>query len=122
MVQATSELANFILDLEDEECPRFGLHLAAYQGDLPGLRSLLDDPEAKRDINARIRPFLATPLRLAATGRTICCRSDNNQAYREIQCMLATLVVLLTVSVCFFSCLTFSLPRLTSVKRLKMDF
>ena len=64
----TSELANFIIDLEDEECPNFALHLAAYQGHIPQLEDLLKKPEYKEIIDARIRPFLATPLRLAATG------------------------------------------------------
>ena len=31
MANPTSELASFIIDLEDEECPNFALHLAAYQ-------------------------------------------------------------------------------------------
>ncbi|HIE82491.1 MAG TPA: hypothetical protein EYQ00_00980 [Dehalococcoidia bacterium] len=68
MTKTKSELANFIIDLEDEECPNFGLHLAAYQGDIPQLKQLLQDQECRKNINARIRPFLATPLRLAATG------------------------------------------------------
>ena len=68
MTKTTSELANFIIDLEDEECPNFGLHLAAYQGDIPQLLEFLKDPEYKDNIDARIRPFLASPLRLAATG------------------------------------------------------
>ena len=33
MTNPTSELASFIIDLEDEECPNFALHLAAYQVD-----------------------------------------------------------------------------------------
>ena len=72
MTNATSELANFIIDLEDEECPKFALHLAAYQGDIPQLQDLLKQPEYKEIIDARIRPFLATPLRLAATGQQLC--------------------------------------------------
>ena len=72
MTNATSELASFIIDLEDEECPNFALHLAAYQGDIPQLEDLLKKPEYKENIDARIRPFLATPLRLAATGQQMC--------------------------------------------------
>ena len=68
MTQTSSELVNFIIDLEDEECPDFGLHLAAYQGDLQQLQELLKQPQYKENIDARIRPFSATPLRLAATG------------------------------------------------------
>lgn len=63
-----SELANYIIDLEDEECPNFGLHVASYQGDIEELKELLKDPQYRENIDARIRPFLATPLRLAATG------------------------------------------------------
>ena len=33
MANPMSELASFIIDLEDEECPNFALHLAAYQVD-----------------------------------------------------------------------------------------
>ena len=68
MAKAPNELASFIIDLEDEECPDFALHLAAYQGDLQQLTDLLKTPEYKEKIDVRIRPFLATPLRLAATG------------------------------------------------------
>ena len=68
---ASSELANFIIDLEDEECPNFGLHLAAYQGDIAQLNELLSKPEYRENIDAKIRPFKATPLRLAATGQSL---------------------------------------------------
>lgn len=68
MAKTKSDLANFIIDLEDEECPNFGLHLAAYQGDIVQLKLLLKNPDYREHIDARIRPFLATPLRLAATG------------------------------------------------------
>ncbi len=68
MAKTKSELANFIIDLEDEDCPDFSLHLAAYQGDITQLKDLLNSEEHKKNIDTRIRPFLATPLRLAATG------------------------------------------------------
>lgn len=68
MTKTSSELVNFIIDLEDEECPNFGLHVAAYQGDIEQLKEFLKEPEYRENIDARIRPFLATPLRLAATG------------------------------------------------------
>lgn len=68
MVQIESELANYLIDLEDEDCPKFGLHVSAYQSDIPSLLQLLGVPEEKKAINSRIRPFFATPLRLAATG------------------------------------------------------
>ncbi|XP_059083766.1 ankyrin repeat and SOCS box protein 12-like isoform X3 [Tigriopus californicus] len=68
MVQVESELANYLIDLEDEDCPQFGLHVSAYQSDIPSLLHLLSVPEEKESINSRIRPFFATPLRLAATA------------------------------------------------------
>jgi hypothetical protein len=66
--QAKSELVNFIIDLEDEDCPRFEVHLAAYKNDTKLLENLLENEEHRKLIDSRIRPFLATPLRLAATG------------------------------------------------------
>ena len=67
--QHASDLSHFLIDLEDEECPKFGLHLAAYQGEAEALTDMLREPDLRDLVNARIRPFLATPLRLAATGR-----------------------------------------------------
>jgi hypothetical protein len=70
MVQVRSDLANFILDLKDEDCPQFGIHLAAYQGQVEDLTTLLADDKMKAEcLDSGIRPFGATPLRLAATGR-----------------------------------------------------
>lgn len=43
--RGSRELANFIIDLEDEDCPKFQLHLAAYQGDIPQLKMLLQEDE-----------------------------------------------------------------------------
>ena len=43
--RGSRELANFIIDLEDEDCPRFHLHLAAYQGDIEQLTTLLKQDE-----------------------------------------------------------------------------
>ena len=43
--RGSRELANFIIDLEDEECPKFQLHLAAYQGDIPQLKALLQQDD-----------------------------------------------------------------------------
>ena len=64
-----SDLATFIIDLEDEDCPESGVHVAAYQGQVEELEALLRDESVKaKCLNARIRPFGATPLRLAATG------------------------------------------------------
>ena len=64
-----SDLANFIIDLEDEDCPESAVHVAAYQGQVEELEALLKDERVRENcLNARIRPFGATPLRLAATG------------------------------------------------------
>ena len=43
--RGSRELANFIIDLEDEDCPKFQLHLAAYQGDIPQLNVLMQQNE-----------------------------------------------------------------------------
>ena len=43
--RGSRELANFIIDLEDEECPKFQLHLAAYQGDIPQMKALLQQDD-----------------------------------------------------------------------------
>ena len=72
--QARADLGHFIIDLQDEECPSHELHLAAYKNDVTLLQSLLEKAEHRQNINARIRPFLATPLRLAATGKSTECK------------------------------------------------
>ena len=46
--RGSRELAKFIIDLEDEDCPKFHLHLAAYQGDIPQIRTLLEQNEFKK--------------------------------------------------------------------------
>ena len=43
--RGSREVANFIIDLEDEDCPQFHLHLAAYQGDIPQMKALLQQDE-----------------------------------------------------------------------------
>ena len=74
---SANDLLGYILDVNDEECPDFSLHLAAYQGDVDQIQRLLEgrvphaaapDVQDEDFINARIRPFMSTPLRLAATG------------------------------------------------------
>ena len=65
---AGRELANFIIDLNDEDCPDHSLHSAAYAGRTDELTQLLTDDAQLKLIDSRIRPFLATPLRLAATS------------------------------------------------------
>lgn len=63
------DLASFVMDLEDEDCPFSNLHAAAYKGDAAGVGTILEGSSSGRGaIDARIRPFMATPLRLAATG------------------------------------------------------
>ena len=72
MVSVRSDLASFIIDLEDEDCPDPGVHVCAYQGQVEELEELLSDGDVKaRCLDARIRPFGATPLRLAATGVSV---------------------------------------------------
>ena len=46
--RGSRELAKFIIDLEDEDCPKFHLHLAAYQGDIPQIKNLLQQNEFKK--------------------------------------------------------------------------
>lgn len=70
MVPIKSELATFIIDSQDEDCPSSELHLASYVGDLDGVKHLLQDPNMGELIDSRVRPYLTTPLRLAATGKT----------------------------------------------------
>lgn len=72
--QARADLGHFIIDLQDEECPSHELHLAAYKNDVTLLGSLLEKDDYRQNINARIRPFLSTPLRLAATGLSTECK------------------------------------------------
>ena len=42
--------------------------MAAYNNDSAVLEKLLETEEHRKNIDTRIRPYLATPLRLAATG------------------------------------------------------
>ena len=68
MSQARSDLLNFIIDLDDDDCSDVGLHVAAFQGQVDTLQVQLQSARCQELINSRVRPFLATPLRLAATG------------------------------------------------------
>ena len=65
------DLANFLLDLSDDSCPLARLlHLPAYNGDAAALiQTIRQVPEARDHLDSKIRPFAATPLRLAATGK-----------------------------------------------------
>ena len=42
--------------------------MAAYSNDSAVLQKLLENEEHRKNVDSRIRPYLATPLRLAATG------------------------------------------------------
>ncbi|XP_071745450.1 ankyrin repeat and SOCS box protein 16-like [Lepeophtheirus salmonis] len=64
----SKDLANLIIDFDDESCQNYDLHLSAYQGEHERLKYLLQDQDIKSHINDRIRPYLSTPLRLAATA------------------------------------------------------
>jgi len=59
---------NFVMDLDDDEVEDTSLHLAAFVGQLDTVRQILAQPDKKDLLRTRIRPFLATPLRLAATS------------------------------------------------------
>ena len=65
---ARTEVGQFIIDLEDEDCPNSDLHVASFKNDRKLLSELLEKDENRQNIDAKIRPFLSTPLRLAATG------------------------------------------------------
>ena len=67
-VESATELNSFIMDVKDEECPCPDLHQAAFGGEAALLESLLAEDKPRQLIHAKIRPFQATPLRLAATG------------------------------------------------------
>ena len=71
MAEVQSDLIHFIIDLDDDDCPDVGLHVAAFQGSLESLELQLQLPSSAEMINSRVRPFLASPLRLAATGRSM---------------------------------------------------
>lgn len=58
-----SDLEEFIIDENDGDVQ---IHIASYKGDLVQLQKLLQLDHT--DVNRRVRPFGATPLRLAATS------------------------------------------------------
>ncbi|XP_067135930.1 ankyrin repeat and SOCS box protein 1-like [Centruroides vittatus] len=63
-------IRHFIVDPDDGDTR---LHYAAFDGDLDKLTELLSEPERKQCINRRVRPFGATPIRLAATSGSYSC-------------------------------------------------
>jgi len=87
MAEARSDLLNFIIDLDDDECPDVSLHVAAFQGKVETLQIQLEAPRSKDMINSRVRPFLATPLRLAATAGHLECLKMLLAAGANIDCL-----------------------------------
>ncbi len=65
-----NDLVNFIIDLDDEQCGNPEMHLSAYSSDVHALERILREESV--DPDSKIRPFMATPLRLAATGPRCC--------------------------------------------------
>jgi hypothetical protein len=59
----SSELSGFIVDNENGQY-NDSLHQAAWRGDVEELRNLL--AQGVINVDAQLRPFYATPLRLAA--------------------------------------------------------
>ncbi|CAG0895975.1 unnamed protein product [Darwinula stevensoni] len=49
------------------------LHDLAFRGDVHALKSLLESQEVQRLVNLRLRPFIASPLRLAVTANQMGC-------------------------------------------------
>jgi hypothetical protein len=62
---SSSELSHFIVDNENGKYDD-SLHQAAWRGDVQKLRRLLSQGTANVDM--QLRPFYATPLRLAAAS------------------------------------------------------
>lgn len=63
-------IRHFIVDPDDGDTR---LHYAAFDGDVDKLKQLLSEPECKQNINRRVRPYGATPIRLAATSGSHVC-------------------------------------------------
>ncbi len=98
------DLANFILDLSDDSCPAARhLHLPAYNGDADalckGLRTYGDQ------IDSKIRPFGATPLRLAATGASQFreCSCPTNHRNKACPIIPSELICFVTLPRCNLS-------------------
>ena len=97
----------YIIDRDDEDCPEIGLHLAAWKGDAVQLEELLtchkDHVQVEigqtqfnmltkyvcdnslLQIDSRVRPFLSSPLRLAATGRECCAFDQKCDSYFQLE-------------------------------------
>jgi len=87
MAGVQSDLIHFIIDLDDDDCPDVGLHVAAYQGNLEALELQLQLPSNQDKINSRVRPFLASPIRLAATAGHADCLTALLEAGADVECL-----------------------------------
>jgi len=87
MAGVQSDLTHFIIDLDDDDCPDVGIHVAAYQGNLESLELQLKIPDNAEKINMRVRPFLASPLRLAATAGHLDCLTALLDAGADVECL-----------------------------------
>ncbi|GLG94304.1 Transient receptor potential channel pyrexia [Gryllus bimaculatus] len=78
-----SDLLSFIVDPEEGDT---SLHLAALTGDVLKVRQLLCSDSGRNLINARMRPFGATPLRLASSAGNVECMQEllKNGAYVDL--------------------------------------
>ena len=77
---SSSELGHFIVDNEDGQYDD-SLHQAAWRGDVEELRRLLTQGAA--NIDMQLRPFYATPLRLAAVSKYATSSSPTNSLNRH---------------------------------------
>ncbi|RXG57130.1 hypothetical protein Avbf_13165 [Armadillidium vulgare] len=66
-MDAQSFVRNRLVDADEDEDVR--IHYAVLFDDVKTLQTLLEEEETKKWLDFRVRPFLATPLRLAATSK-----------------------------------------------------
>jgi len=87
MAEVQSDLIHFIIDLDDDDCPDVGLHVAAFQGNLESLELQLQLPSNAELVNSRVRPFMASPIRLAATAGHVDCVTALLSAGADVECL-----------------------------------
>lgn len=87
MAEVQSDLIHFIIDLDDDDCPDVGLHVAAYQGNIEALEIQLQLPSSADIINSRVRPFRSSPLRLAATAGHVDCMIALLSSGADVECL-----------------------------------
>lgn len=75
----------YIIDRDDEDCPEIGLHLTAWKGNAVQLEELLTCHKDHVQVDSRVRPFLSSPLRLAATGRGCCAFDQKCDSYVQLE-------------------------------------